>query len=178
MKQHTEYFVALVCCCMIISVMSSTAHAQEEQPRTSFMWDIAKSVALDPTTYAPTGLFYYSTRKDWVTSQVLFRAGWLEANPRYTRSGLPNDQPVSFAEGNTRIRNDALAYFAQSVFNNVGANVVERALIVRHPEHRKLIHTVSWIERIAVASYVSYLASANHFRQAERNRVMAREYGY
>jgi hypothetical protein len=37
---------------------------------------------------------------------------------------------------------------------------------------------LSWAERIAFASFVSYAASANHFRQAERNRQMALEYGY
>ena len=37
---------------------------------------------------------------------------------------------------------------------------------------------LSWVERIAFASYVSYVASANHFKQAERNRQLAVQYGY
>jgi hypothetical protein len=46
---------------------------------------LAKSVALDPTTYAPAGLSYESSRMDWTTSYVFFQHGWLERNPRYTR---------------------------------------------------------------------------------------------
>jgi hypothetical protein len=166
-----------IACSFAILVAPSPASAQETT-RGSIMWDVTKNVLRDPTTYAPAVMSYDSQRRDWVTSQVLFRQGWLEVNPHYTTSGLPNDVPLSYGDGNARIRNEALRYFAQSAFNNIGATIVERSLSARYPEHRTLFRTLSWIERISVASYVSYLASVDHFRQAERNRVMATKLGY
>jgi hypothetical protein len=51
-------------------------------------------------------------------------------------------------------------------------------LTEKYPQHRKLFKVLSWVERIAFASYVSYAASANHFKQSERNRQLAIQYGY
>jgi len=53
----------------------------------------------------------------------------------------------------------------------------ERMLAQKYPEHRKLLKTLGWVERISFSSYVSYLASVNHFSQVQKNQQMAREYG-
>jgi hypothetical protein len=72
----------------------------------------------------------------------------------------------------------ALLHLQESVINNVAVHVFERVLAERYPQHRKLFKTLSWVERIAFASYVSYLASANHFRQAQYNNRLATQHGY
>jgi hypothetical protein len=155
----------------------SVASAQGETD-SNWFWDVTKSVVLDPTTYAPATLSYTSMRMDWDSSQPLFRNGWVEQNRRFTLSGRPNDRPVSYAEGNNRIRNMALLHLQESIVNNAAAHIFERVLSEKYPEHRKLFKVLSWVERIAFASYVSYMASANHFRQTERNRQLALQYGY
>ena len=165
---------------LLLSVMiaiPAIASAQDETD-TNVFWDVTKAVVFDPTTYAPATLSYTSMRADWDSSQPLFRHGWIEQNHRFTVSGRPNDRPVSFAEGNNRIRNMALLHLQESIINNTAANVFERVLAGKYPQHRKLFKVLSWVERIAFASYVSYAASANHFKQAERNRQLAIEYGY
>ncbi|HKY21715.1 MAG TPA: hypothetical protein VJM31_10895 [Vicinamibacterales bacterium] len=160
-----------------IVLTPAVASAQGEANSSPF-WDVAKSVALDPTTYAPATLSYTSMKLDWKTSQPLFQNGWVEQNHRFTVSGRPNDRPLKFGDGNKKIRNMALMHLQESVINNVAANVFERVLANKYPEHRKLFKTLSWIERIAFSSYVSYLASAGHFKQAQRNRELAMQYGY
>ena len=163
----------------LILVTPSAAFAQSEtESSSSVFWDVTKSVVLDPTTYAPAVFSYTSMKLDWNTSQPLFRNGWMEQNHRFTLSGRPNDVPVSLAEGNSRIRNMALLHLQESVVNNVAANLFERVLTNRYPQHRKLFKVLSWAERIAFASYMSYVASSAHFEQAERNRQLARQYGY
>ena len=109
-------------------------------------------------------------KMDWNSSQPLFRNGWVEQNHRFTTTGRPNDVPLSFTDGNKKIRNMALMHLQESVVNNLAANVFERVLAQKYPQHRKLFKTLSWVERIAFSSYMSYRASANHFKQAERNR--------
>jgi hypothetical protein len=161
----------------IIILMPASASAQTDTGRSVF-WDVTKSVVFDPTTYAPAALSYASLKMDWDSSQVLFRNGWVEQNHRFTLSGRPNDKAVSYADGNRKIRQMALLHLQESIINNVSANVFERVLSQKYPQHRKLFKTLSWAERIAFASYVSYLASANHFKQAERNRQLALQYGY
>jgi len=74
-------------------------------------WSLTRSVLVDPTTYAPAAISYEAMRRDWQTSQVLFAHGWVEANPRFTVSGRPNDVPVSDAGGTRRIRGVALSVF-------------------------------------------------------------------
>ncbi len=161
----------------LMMVAPSSAFAQSEGDSSMF-WDVTKSVVLDPTTYAPAVVSYTSLKMDWNSSQPLFRNGWLEQNHRFTLSGRANDLPVSVGEGNSRIRKMALMHLQESVVNNVAANIFERVLANRYPQHRKLFKVLSWAERIAFASYVSYVASANHFKQAERNRQLALQYGY
>jgi hypothetical protein len=160
----------------ILVLTPAVASAQEAD--SNVVWDVTKAVVFDPTTYAPAALAYTSMRVDWNSSQVLFRNGWVEQNHRFTLSGRRNDLPVSFAEGNRRIRTMALLHLQESIVNNLAANVFERMLASKYPQHRTLFKVLSWVERIAFASYVSYLASASHFKQAERNRQLAVQYGY
>lgn len=161
----------------IMILMPAVASAQTDTDSNVF-WDVTKAVVFDPTTYAPAVLSYTSMKMDWESSQPLFRNGWVEQNHRFTMSGRANDIPVSFEAGNKQIQQMALLHLQESVVNNVATNVLERVLASKYPQHRKLFKVLSWAERIAFASYVSYVASANHFKQTERNRQLAREYGY
>ena len=54
----------------------------------------------------------------------------------------------------------------------------EQALLARYPEHRTVVKTIGWIQRIAVGSALAYHLSAAHYRQAATNTRLAREYGY
>ena len=165
---------------LLLTVMVLTpaiASAQSETDSNIF-WDVTKAVVFDPTTYAPATLSYTSMKMDWQSSQALFRNGWVEQNHRFTISGRPNDIPVSFGDGNKRIRHMALLHLQESIINNTAANLFERVLADKYPQHRKLFKVLSWVERVAFASYVSYAASANHFKQTERNRQLALQYGY
>jgi hypothetical protein len=159
---------------VLIPVVAS-AQAKDD---TNLFWDLTKAVVFDPTTYAPATLSYTSMKMDWDSSQTLFRNGWMEQNRRFTVSGRANDLPVSHAEGNKRIRRMALLHLQGSLINNTAANIFERILTERYPQHRNVFKVLSWVERIAFASYMSYAVSANHFRQAQRNRQLAVQYGY
>jgi hypothetical protein len=175
-----EHRMRAITQCVLVGLLLTTpaiASAQGESD-TNVIWDVTKAVVFDPTTYAPAALSYTSMKVDWNTSQPLFRNGWVEQNHRFTISGRPNDVPVSFAEGNRKIRRMALLHLQESLVNNAAANILERVLAEKYPQHRKLFKVMSWIERIGFASYVSYVASANHFKQAERNRQLAIEFGY
>ena len=168
-----KYWILLT----VVTLTPTVASAQNETDSSVF-WDVTKSVVLDPTTYAPATLAYTSLKMDWDSSQVLFRNGWVEQNYRFTITGRPNDKPISYADGNRKIRQMALLHLQESVINNVAANVFDRVLSAKYPQHRKLFKTLSWIERIAFSSYVSYLASSKHFKQARRNHELALQYGY
>jgi hypothetical protein len=139
--------------------------------------DTIRRIVLDPTTYAPAAIVYTSLHLDWRSSQPMFRAGYNEAHPGYTRSGLANDVPVGYAEGQRRNLNIALNLLGRSVANNAVTSLVERALIEKAPQHRKLIRVLGWIERTAFASYFSYVLSEQHFRQWQKNEAMARQIG-
>jgi hypothetical protein len=162
---------------MLLGLAPVPAAAQEPEPR-PFAWDVARAVLIDPTTYAPALISYEAIRQDWKTSQILFANGWVEQNPRYTVSGRANDLPISYEEGTRRIQGAALSVLQYSAANNVGIGVVERLLVARYPHRRTLIRTLSWIERVAFASLLTYRNSADHIRQASINRHLAREYGY
>jgi hypothetical protein len=165
---------------LLLSLMMLTpavASAQSETDSNIF-WDVTKAVVFDPTTYAPATLSYTSMKMDWSSSQTLFRHGWVEQNHRFTVSGRPNDVPLSYGDGNKKIRQMALLHLQESIINNAAANVFERVLANKYPQHRKLFKVLSWVERVAFASYVSYAASANHFKQTEKNRQLAAQYGY
>lgn len=165
---------------MLLSMMILTPAIASAQADTdsNVVWDVTKAVLFDPTTYAPATLTYTSMKMDWDSSQTLFSNGWLEQNPRFTISGQPNGLPVSYEEGNKRIRQMALLHLQESLVNNAAANIFERVLANKYPQHRTLFKVLSWTERIAFASYVSYMASANHFRQNDRNRQLAIQFGY
>jgi len=165
---------------LLLSLMMlapAVASAQSETDSNIF-WDVTKAVVFDPTTYAPATLSYTSMKMDWSSSQTLFRHGWVEQNHRFTVSGRPNDVPLSYGDGNKKIRQMALLHLQESIINNAAANVFERVLANKYPQHRKLFKVLSWVERVAFASYVSYAASANHFKQTEKNRQLAAQYGY
>jgi hypothetical protein len=132
-----------------------------------------KGVAFDPTTYAPVVIAYYATVRDWNTSQPLFEHGMYEMNPRFTVSGLPNDKPISHADGKRQIFGDAFLNLDVSAVSNAAEQVVERMLVKRYPDHRKLVRGLGWVQRIALSSYLSYQLSIQHFRQAQLNEQMA-----
>ena len=172
MRAITRWFLLTI---MILTPAVASAQADTDS---NLFWDVTKAVVLDPTTYVPATLSYTSMKLDWNSSQPLFRNGWVEQNQRFTLSGRSNDVPVSFVDGNKQIRNMALMHLQESIVNNAAANIFERVLANKYPQHRTLFKILSWSERIAFASYVSYYASAQHFKQAERNRQLALQFGY
>jgi hypothetical protein len=155
----------------------ASATAQDHQ-QPSPVISIVKEEVLDPTTYAPAVIAYDATVRDWNTSQPFFRNGFTELNPRFTISGLPNDVPVSYSDGRRRILSDAVGNLGLSLFNNFTERVFERTLMTRYPEHRKMVRTAGWIERVAFGASMSYVLSAQHYRQARSNALIARELGY
>jgi hypothetical protein len=91
---------------------------------------------------------------------------------------LANDAPLPYDEGKDRIRAASLKVLQYSALNNALAGVGERLLIAKYPRRKKLIRTLSWVERIGYASFIAYRNSADHLRQAGTNRRLAREFGY
>jgi hypothetical protein len=162
---------------MIVAVMMLVAPSAsaQDQDRASFVPDVVKQVILDPTTYAPAIVAWTATRLDWRSSQILFQNGSVEHNPRFTVSGRRDDTAIGYAAGNRQILTDAIANLQLSVVNNVSARVMERLLTPRYPNHRKLVRTIGWIERSAIASYWSYRLSAGHFRQWQENERRAHQ---
>jgi hypothetical protein len=156
----------------LIGLSGPIAAAQDQS---SFAKDIITRVAIDPTTYAPGVLTYTSMRLDWESSQPFFQRGWLELNPRYTITGRSNDVPLGYAAGNRRILADSLATVELSIVNNVTDQLIERVLVQRYPTHRKALRALGWVERVAFASYLSYLRSSSHFEQWQRNKRLAGE---
>jgi hypothetical protein len=163
---------------MVLALVPVAASGQAREASRPVVWDVAREVLLDPTTYAPAVISYEAIQWDWKTSQVLFTHGWVEANPRFTISGRANDVPVTYAAGRRIIRGTALTILQYSVVNNVAAGISARLLETRYPSHKKLIRTLCWIERIGFASFMTYRNSADHIRQARTNRRITREYRY
>jgi hypothetical protein len=161
---------------VVLASTVSTGWAQEPD-RDPVFAEIGKRVALDPTTYAPAAIVYSAKHLDWKSSQALFRVGYLEANPRYTISGLPGDTPIGYGAGQRNIAGESATIFGWSVANNASCALVERLLIDRAPGHRKLIRTLGWIERVSFASYWSYRRSVKHFEQWQANERLARQLG-
>jgi hypothetical protein len=178
-QQHSAVRAALVALLSIGVFCSAPSSAlAQDQERPSLLGSLVKEVALDPTTYAPAVIAYDATVRDWSSSQPFFRNGFMERNSRFTISGLPNAQPVSYAEGNRRILSDAAGNLSISLVNNLTDRVFERALLERYPEHRKIIRTMGWIERVSFGAYMSYLLSVDHYRQAQANALRAQQLGY
>lgn len=161
---------------MVLSTVSVSSYAQEP-PAEPFVWGVIKDVALDPTTYAPALITYGAMRLDWNSSQVFFRNGYVEQNAGYTISGFSNTAPVGRGAGNRRIAGDSMSVLQVSLVHNATARIIERGLAGRYPTHRKLIRVAWRIERIAAASYLSYIKSAAHFRQWRKNDWMAQQLG-
>jgi hypothetical protein len=164
----------------LASIAPAFAQQQDDGERetSSFFLTVARRVAFDPTTYAPSGISYAATRLDWSSSQVFFRHGFVEQNPRFTISGRPHDVPLSHGAGNQKILTDSLRILQMSVVNNVTTSVVEHLLINRYPHRRQLLQRLGWIERIAFSSYWSYRLSAAHLRKWRENDRLARQLGY
>jgi hypothetical protein len=163
---------------MVLALVPVAASGQAQEASRPVVWDLAREVLFDPTTYAPAVISYEAIHWDWKTSQVFFAHGWVEANPRFTISGRANDVPVTYVAGRRMIRGTALKVLQYSVVNNLAAGIGARVLAARYPTHKKLIRTLSWIERIGFASLVTYRNSADHLRQARTNRRIAQEHGY
>lgn len=171
-RTHTNRILQTAAAATLVVVLIPCPASAQEQ--TSLAWEVTKSVLLDPTTYVPAAASYGSQRLDWKSSQPLFRAGWLEQNPRFTISGRANDLPIPYEAGNGRILARSLEHLQWSVLNNTAIGVVDRVLTERYPQHRKLIRVLSWVERISFASYTAYLGSINYFEQAQENTRAAR----
>jgi hypothetical protein len=156
---------------------AASARAQDQEPP-SLLGGSVKAVIFDPTTYAPAALLYQSMLLDWKSSQPFFRNGFVEDNPRYTVNGLGHDVPVSYQVGKRRILSDALAVVPVMLVNNASAQLIERALIRRFPNHQKALRVLGWMERISFSTYASYQLSAGHFRQWQANQRLAGQLGY
>jgi hypothetical protein len=140
-------------------------------------WRTTRQIVFDPTTYAPAVISYEATKLDWDTSQVFFRNGYVEGNPRYTLSGLPNDTPMPYGRGDRKIMMDTIQILGGSMANNFIERSMEQVLMERYPDHPKLVKTLGWIERSVFASYWSYRLSATHFRQWQTNKQQAASLG-
>ncbi len=160
---------------------SLTFDRQQDPPASSerpwSFWRATRQVAFDPTTYAPAVTSYVATKLDWDTSQVFFRNGYVEGNPRFTISGNPNDVPLSYRMGQRKILSDTLTTLGGSMANNFITRTIEQALLERYPDHPRLVHTIGWIERVGFSGYWSYRLSATHFRQWKANERMAAQNG-
>ena len=161
----------------LVMLRASVAFSQDGTGRW-FVPDVVRGVLLDPTTYAPAIVTWGATRLDWQSSQIFFQNGFVEHNPGFTVSGRADDTAIGYAAGNRQIFTDALANLSLSVANNASARVIERLLQQRYPSHRKLVRAIGWIERSAVASYLSYRLSAGHFRQWQSNKQQEVQLGY
>jgi hypothetical protein len=171
----TRASLVVILASAVLLALSSPAGAQD---RTSIARAILREVAFDPTTYAAATISFEAERLDWRSSQIFFAHGFVEHNPQFTVSGLPDDLPLGYAAGNRQIVTDALMDLGTSVENNVIDRIIERILIERYPRRRKLFRTLGWIERISFASTLATTQSAGHFRQWRENERRTRELGY
>ena len=90
-KQNTRHAAVIgLCVFSLLLIEPSVVSAQSDTQQPPFVWSVAKSVLLDPTTYAPAAMSYTALRMDWNSSQPLFRAGYVEHNYLFTVSGRPN----------------------------------------------------------------------------------------
>ena len=156
----------VVAAALLLVTMAAPGRAQSlgEHARS-----IARDVLTDPTTYAPAVASEIGKTLDWSSSQRFFAAGYLEANPYYTITGLPHDRPVSASTGHWTNFEASLEVFAVSAGNNVAVGVASRALEARWPQHKRWIRAAAVVERFAFAVGTGYLNSAKNFRQWRRN---------
>jgi hypothetical protein len=169
----------LLCALAVTLVLLAAPVLCAQDPdRRPFVPDVIAKVILDPTTYAPAIVAWKATRLDWDSSQIFFRNGASEHNPRYTVSGRVDDTAVGDAAGNHQILMDAIGNLKLPLLHHASVRVVERLLMSRYPNHRKLLGTIGWIERAAMTSYLSYRLSVAHLRQWQLNERRARQFGY
>ena len=177
-RQHSLLrYLATSAIAAIFTLTTAQLATAQDNDRSSAFADVVKGVFFDPTTYAPAVVSYDATMRDWNTSQPFFRNGYVEANSRFTLTGRANDRPLSYIAGRNQIMKDTLTTFGVSVVQNTTSRIVERALLAKYPEHRKLVKTLGWIQRISLASLMSYHLSAAHYRQAGANAQLGRELG-
>ena len=166
---------------LVVTIAVGAAWAQdhaEDMPQRSILASTVKSTLLDPTTYAPATVLYGSMLLDWKSSQPLFARGYVEANPRFTRNGLPYDVPLSYAAGKRQILKDSLIIVPGMIANNALSHLMERRLIESHPEHRTVLRVLGVIQRVSLSAFISYRLSAGHFGQWQRNQRLATQLGY
>jgi len=177
-RRHFSQRVAAVAM-MITLVLANTpaASAQDDKSSSAFA-DVVKGVVLDPTTYVPALIGYDATMRDWNTSQPFFRNGFVEHNQRFTLTGRPDDTPLNYVVGRHQILKDAVTALGITAAQNASSRLLERALLQRYPGHRRVVKTVGWIQRISVASLMSYHLAAPHYRQAQINAQRAAELGF
>ena len=184
MATRQQYWLRLIATSVIsfllvlANVQYASAQERQEDDQSFSIGGVVKGVLFDPTTYAPALISYDATMRDWNSSQPFFRNGYVEYNSRFTVSGRPNDTAVSYAVGRNQIVKDTLAIFGTTAAQNLSSRLVESALLAKFPEHRKVVKTIGWIQRIGLASLMSYNLSAAHYRQAGYNVTGARELGY
>ena len=176
-KHFRLRFVATFVMILAFVLASAPFTSAQDEKRSSGLADVVKGVVFDPTTYAPALMGYHATMKDWNTSQPFFQNGFVEHNQRFTITGRPDDTALSYVVGRNQIVKDAVTVFAVTAAQNATSRLVEQALLQRYPEHRKVVKTVGWIQRISVASLMSYHLSASHYRQAQVNAQRAAELG-
>ena len=163
---------------LLVTPVNVFAQDQEQHgSSSSFVADVAKHVLLDPTTYAPALIGYDATMKDWNSSQPFFQHGYVERNSQFTVTGLPNDRAVSYSVGKQMILRDLFTNMEISAVNNITDSIIERSLIERYPNHRKLVRAIGWVEKSVFASYFSYRLSAGHYEQWQQNQRMAQQLG-
>jgi len=115
----------------------------------------------DPLSYGPTTTVALAGCLDWASTQRYFQQGWFEANPRYTRSGQRNAEPIDAAAGYRRIVfREVLPVLAISVGVNTFSYWLERKT------SRWVGRALRWSAAGALAS-----ASASSFRQWRRNHT-------
>jgi hypothetical protein len=174
-QQASRIVTAIALMWALLASMSPVAYAQDERP--SPLVDAIKHTVFDPTTYVPGIISYDATMRDWRTSQTFFQNGFVEHNARFTVSGLPDDTAIDYGAGRHLILKDALGAVAVSAVQNLATRLLEESLIRRYPEHRKLVRALGWVERVSVASFLSYQLSAAHYRQAQQNQELAIQLG-
>ena len=93
LNHRKQHLIAWIFLFVLAVIFTPSAAVAQDKDRSNGVIDLTKAVLFDPTTYAPAALSYTSQRMDWKTSQVLFDAGLVEHNSRFTVSGRPNDNP-------------------------------------------------------------------------------------
>ena len=158
---------------LAIDARSIAAAQPIESRQRSLLGEAFTRVLTDPTTYALPPIVYSAHRLDWDSSQKLFDHGYREANPKFTLTGRVDDLPISHAAGKRRILRYSAATIGRSILNNGICAVVERRLIDRAPQRRRVIRTLGWIERGMVTAYWSYRLTHNQVGQwMDNERVL------